>query len=92
MICPPLSIGPLRIDGMALGQGGLSDEPMWDNRVNEIRALKPAVIRLFLQECLKHFPLLGDLFIPHRLHFFFKHRHSCLGFLQLSLNHLVECC
>src|SRR5262249_3987710 len=40
-------LGPLRIDGMALGQGGLSAEPMWDNRVSEISALQPSVIRLF---------------------------------------------
>ena len=30
-------LGPLEIDRMALGQGGLSDEPMWDSRIAEIR-------------------------------------------------------
>src|SRR6059058_2155628 len=49
--------GPLDIHKMALGQGGLSEEPMWDDRVAEIRALKPAVIRLFIQE---YFDLLPD--------------------------------
>src|SRR5438067_2273307 len=43
-------LGPLEIDRMGLGQGGLSDEPMWDNRVPEIRALHPRLIRLFIQE------------------------------------------
>lgn len=44
------SLGPLRIDRMALGQGGLSADPMWDGRLQEIRALQPAMIRLFVQE------------------------------------------
>lgn len=44
------SSGPMQINRMALGQGGLSELPMWDNRIPEIRALKPAVIRLFIQE------------------------------------------
>jgi hypothetical protein len=43
-------LGPLEIDRMGLGQGGLSDEPMWDNRVAEIRALRPRLVRLFIQE------------------------------------------
>ena len=42
--------GPLEIDKFALGQGGLSEEPMWDDRVAEIRALSPRIIRLFIQE------------------------------------------
>ncbi len=32
-------LAPLEIDHMALGQGGLSEQPMWDDRVNEIRML-----------------------------------------------------
>src|SRR6266496_2024899 len=50
-------LGPLDIHKMALGQGGLSEEPMWDNRIAEIRALKPDVIRLFIQE---YFDLLPE--------------------------------
>jgi hypothetical protein len=42
--------GPLHIDRMGLGQGGLSDEPMWEDRVAEVRALRPRLIRLFIQE------------------------------------------
>jgi hypothetical protein len=42
---------------MALGQGGLSDEPMWADRVPEIRALRPKIVRLFVQE---YFDLLPE--------------------------------
>jgi hypothetical protein len=54
---------PLAIDHMALGQGGLSDEPMWDSRTAEIRALRPALVRLFIQE---YFDLLPQ---PGQYHF-----------------------
>ena len=50
-------LGPLHIDRMALGQGGLSDEPMWADRIPEICALKPRLIRLFIQE---YFDLLPE--------------------------------
>ena len=43
-------LGPMRIERMALGQGGLSEEPMLADRVTEIRALHPGIIRLFVQE------------------------------------------
>src|SRR6266516_5053736 len=52
-------LGPLEIHKMALGQGGLSEEPMWDNRITEIRALKPAIIRLFVQEFFNLLPERG---------------------------------
>ena len=44
---------------MALGQGGLSDEPMWDSRVAEVRSLKPRLIRLFVQEYFQLLPSRG---------------------------------
>ena len=50
-------LGPLNVDRMALGQGGLSAEPMWDGRVAEVRGLQPALVRLFLQE---YFDLLPE--------------------------------
>ncbi len=50
-------LGPMEIDRFALGQGGLSEEPMWDNRVAEIRAIRPRIIRLFIQE---YFDLLPE--------------------------------
>ena len=56
--------GLLEIDRFALGQGGLSEEPMWDNRVAEIRALRPKIIRLFIQE---YFNLL-----PERDQYYFE--------------------
>jgi xylan 1,4-beta-xylosidase len=52
-------IGPLEIDRMALGQGGLSDEPMWESRVAEVRALRPRFIRLFVQEYFRLSPARG---------------------------------
>ncbi len=52
-------LGPMAIDQMALGQGGLSAEPMWDDRVAEIRALRPRVIRLFIQEYFNLLPERG---------------------------------
>ena len=57
------SLGAMEIDRMALGQGGLSAEPMWDSRIAEIRALRPSMIRLFIQE---YFDLLPE---PGRYHF-----------------------
>src|SRR2546423_11845096 len=56
-------LGPLEIDRMALGQGGLSDEPMWDPRIAEVRALRPRLIRLFIQEYFRLLPERG------RIHF-----------------------
>jgi xylan 1,4-beta-xylosidase len=50
-------IGPMEIDKFALGQGGLSPEPMWDSRIAEVRALRPRIIRIFLQE---YFDLLPE--------------------------------
>src|SRR4051794_19065608 len=52
-------LGPLNISQMALGQGGLSSKPMWDNRVPEIRALHPRIIRLFIQEYFNLLPKRG---------------------------------
>src|ERR1039457_6423679 len=44
------SQGPLDIDRIALGQGGLSADTMWEQREAEVRALHPRLIRLFVQE------------------------------------------
>lgn len=52
-------LGAMNIDRMALGQGGLSDEPMWADRVPEIRALRPRLIRLFVQEYFDLMPRRG---------------------------------
>lgn len=56
-------LGPLAIDHIALGQGGLSTDRMFHSRVAEIRALRPGLIRLFVQEYYDLMPELG------RLHF-----------------------
>ncbi|GAB3938569.1 GH39 family glycosyl hydrolase [Larkinella terrae] len=51
--------GPMRMEKMALGQGGLSEEPMLANRVTEIRALHPGMIRLFVSEYYDLLPKAG---------------------------------
>jgi xylan 1,4-beta-xylosidase len=51
--------GPLDMGRMGLGQGGLSPEPMWESRVAEIRALRPRLIRLFIQEYFDLLPARG---------------------------------
>ena len=56
-------VGPMEMDHISLGQGGLSPDPIWDNRIAEIRALHPHLIRLFVQE---YFNLLPA---PGRYHF-----------------------
>jgi hypothetical protein len=52
-------LGALGIDRMGLGQGGLSDRPMWDNRIAEVRSLHPRLIRLFIQEYFRLLPQRG---------------------------------
>src|SRR5690349_8474538 len=45
------ALGPLDIGKVAsLGQGGLSEDRIWEGRAAEVRALHPRLIRLFLQE------------------------------------------
>ena len=44
------NLGPMEIDKMALGQGGLSSDPMWEERVREIRSLNPRIIRFWAEE------------------------------------------
>lgn len=53
-------LGPMEIDKFALGQGGLAAEPMWDSRIAEVRALRPRVIRLFIQEYFDLLPAPGQ--------------------------------
>lgn len=43
-------LGPMKMERMSLGQGGLSEEPMLAGRLNEIRALKPSILRIFVSE------------------------------------------
>ena len=44
---------------MALGQGGLSPDTMWESRVAEIRALRPKLIRFWIQEYFDVMPAPG---------------------------------
>jgi xylan 1,4-beta-xylosidase len=43
-------LGTLEMHKMGLAQGGLSDESMFEDRIREIRALAPELIRIFVQE------------------------------------------
>src|SRR5438034_6772131 len=52
-------LGPMEIDRFGLGQGGLSDAPMWEDRIPEIRSLHPRLIRLFIQEYFDVYPKKG---------------------------------
>jgi hypothetical protein len=53
--------GQLELDRIAsLGQGGLSEEPMWAERAAEIRDLHPRIIRLFIQEYFDLLPRPGQ--------------------------------
>ncbi|HZR18016.1 MAG TPA: hypothetical protein VFE51_12030 [Verrucomicrobiae bacterium] len=54
-------LGPMAMDHMGLGQGGLSVEPMWPDRIPEIRALRPKMIRLFIQEYFALMPGAGKV-------------------------------
>ncbi len=51
--------GAMEMNHIALGQGGLSPDPIWHNRVAEIRALHPRIIRLFVQEYFDVLPAPG---------------------------------
>jgi len=52
-------LGPMEIDRFALGQGGLSEDPIWNDRIPEIRSLNPRLIRLFVQEYFDVYPKKG---------------------------------
>ncbi len=54
------NLGPAEMSHISLGQGGLSPDPMWNNRVAEIRALHPHLIRLFVQEYFDLLPANGQ--------------------------------
>lgn len=54
------NLGPMQMDHISLGQGGLSPDPMWNNRIAEIRALHPRLVRLFVQEYFNLLPAKGQ--------------------------------
>ncbi len=54
------NLGPMEMDHISLGQGGLSPDPIWDSRIAEIRALHPRLIRLFVQEYFDVLPAKGQ--------------------------------
>jgi len=78
-------LGAMDIDHMSLGQGGLADEPMWADRIAEIRALRPKLIRLFVQE---YFDLL-----PQPGHYHFETLDRCVDtILQTGAKPLMCLC
>ena len=52
--------GTLDMRRIWLGQGGLSEETIWGDRMVEIRALRPRLVRLFLQEYFDLLPAPGQ--------------------------------
>jgi hypothetical protein len=50
------TLGPIDLTRYALGQGGLSDQPMISDRVDQIGQLHPQTIRLFVQEYFDLYP------------------------------------
>ena len=55
----------LNIQRMALGQGGLSEDTIWGDRMVEVRALRPQIIRLFIQEYFDLLPAQGQYHFEH---------------------------
>jgi xylan 1,4-beta-xylosidase len=53
-------LGAIKMNQMALGQGGLSSDVMFADRIGELRALRPRVIRLFVQEYFDLLPAPGQ--------------------------------
>jgi hypothetical protein len=53
-------LGPLEIDRYGLGQGGLSEDTIWEQRQAEVRALRPRLLRIFLQEYFDLLPARGQ--------------------------------
>jgi xylan 1,4-beta-xylosidase len=53
-------LGPMKMNQMALGQGGLSSDIMFGDRIGELRALRPKIIRLFIQEYFDLLPAPGQ--------------------------------
>ena len=51
--------GPMEIERYGLGIGGFTPELVWEDRVPEIRALRPKLMRLFVQEYYNLLPAPG---------------------------------
>src|SRR5437667_11664976 len=51
--------GPIDLTRYALGQGGLSDRPMFDAHVEQVAQLHPQTIRIFVQEFFNLYPERG---------------------------------
>ncbi len=56
VIDPSKPVGKIDLTPFALGQGGLSDKPMFDAHVEQIAQLHPKTIRIFVQEFFALYP------------------------------------
>lgn len=54
------SLGPMEMDRIGLGGSGISPDPSWHDRVAEIRALHPRIIRLVIQQYFDVLPAEGQ--------------------------------
>ncbi|MDB6028594.1 MAG: hypothetical protein JWM68_4817 [Verrucomicrobiales bacterium] len=52
-------LGKIDLTRFALGQGGLSDKPMFDAHIEQIAQLHPQTIRIFVQEFFELYPAPG---------------------------------
>ena len=57
------SPGPIDLTRYALGQGGISDQPMITDRIEQIAQLHPQTIHVFLQEYFNIYPAHHTLFM-----------------------------
>ena len=55
-IDPSRVAGPIDVTRYALGQGGLSDQPMFEGQVEQVAQLHPQTVRIFLQEFFDMYP------------------------------------
>ena len=55
-IDPSRTLGPIDLTRYALGQGGLSPQPMISDRIDQIRQLRPQTINFFVQEYFDTYP------------------------------------
>jgi xylan 1,4-beta-xylosidase len=59
LILEAAAAGPIDLTRYALGQGGLSDKPMFDPHVEQVAQLHPQTLRIFVQEFFNLYPERG---------------------------------
>jgi len=80
------SVGaPLALERYGLGQGGLSDQPMFASHEEALRWLSPRVIRLFVQEFFNLYP-------GHKVYYWKKLDESIESILRTGARPLLSLC